>query len=86
MNTSLSTYLPVYASIDSSTTFNLVPSYTSINAWNSFVNNPVTYCSAFTYFPSTSKKIAAYSQLRDHVLTSAFVHVPIAIGKLITQK
>ena len=81
MKPSLSVYLPVYKAIDSSTTFNLINSDVSITAWNNFVNNPLVYAGGvFTYFPSASKKLAAYAQLRDKVLTSAFASIPVVTG------
>ena len=81
MKPALSVYQPVYAALDKDVTFGLVNSDLSIDGWSSFLNNPITYGSAFTYFPSASKKTAVYSQLKDKVLTSALVHVPVVIGK-----
>ena len=73
MKPALSVYQPVYAALDKDVTFGLVNS--------DFLNNPISYGSVFTYFPSASKKTAVYSQLKDKVLTSALVHVPVVIGK-----
>ena len=77
----LSVYLPVYKAIDSSVTFNLDNNDQSITIWNKFVSNPTVYeGGVFTYFSSMNKKIAAYSQLRDKVLTTPFVSIPVVIN------
>lgn len=77
----LSVYQSTYSVIESAVNLNLVNTDLSVNAWNNFINNSSLYGSAFTYFPSTSKKLEMYSKLQGTILTSALVHVPVVIGK-----
>ncbi len=76
VDSTIATYLNVYKSVDSSVSLSMVPSASSKDAYNSYVNTADTSIGVFAMFPNRDVKIATYNN--TEILTAPFVNVPIA--------